>query len=170
MYAGLAELPEEQREALRLRYLEGLPSKEIAARLGKTDGAVRVMLTRALVGCNRSSVRTSPALTVPLYCQVRRRPAPGGCRHSACKDSTLNAPATGNLDQADSVVLWEQLSERLDALIGAWQDAVEPPRLAEFLPAGPAVLRRLTLVEAIKVDLEYRWQEATVAQAGRGLS
>jgi RNA polymerase sigma-70 factor (ECF subfamily) len=48
LYSGLAALPEEQREALRLRYLEGLPSKEIAARLGKTDGAVRVMLTRAL--------------------------------------------------------------------------------------------------------------------------
>ncbi len=48
LYSGLASLPEEQREALRMRYLEGLPSKEIAARLGKTDGAVRVMLTRAL--------------------------------------------------------------------------------------------------------------------------
>ena len=33
---------------LRLRYLEGLPSKEIADRLGKSDGAVRVMLTRSL--------------------------------------------------------------------------------------------------------------------------
>lgn len=41
-------LGEEQREALRLRYVENLPSKEIAARLGKSDGAVRVMLTRAL--------------------------------------------------------------------------------------------------------------------------
>ncbi len=48
LYEGLAALPEDQREALRLRYLEGLPSKEIASRLGKTDGAVRVMLTRAL--------------------------------------------------------------------------------------------------------------------------
>ena len=48
LYSGLAALPEEQREALRMRYLEGLPSKEIAARLGKTDGAVRIMLTRAL--------------------------------------------------------------------------------------------------------------------------
>ncbi len=45
---ALATLPDEQREALRLRYIEGLPSKEIAARLGKTDGSVRVMLTRAL--------------------------------------------------------------------------------------------------------------------------
>jgi RNA polymerase sigma-70 factor (ECF subfamily) len=45
---ALATLPEEQREALRLRYVEQLPSKEIAARLGKTDGAIRVMLTRSL--------------------------------------------------------------------------------------------------------------------------
>jgi RNA polymerase sigma-70 factor, ECF subfamily len=45
---ALAKLPADQREALRLRYVESLPSKEIAGRLGKTDGAVRVMLTRAL--------------------------------------------------------------------------------------------------------------------------
>ena len=45
---ALAALPEEAREALRLRYLEGLPSKEVAHRLGKTDGAVRVLLTRTL--------------------------------------------------------------------------------------------------------------------------
>ena len=45
---ALSTLPEDQREALRLRYIEGLPSKEIAERLGKTDGSVRVMLTRAL--------------------------------------------------------------------------------------------------------------------------
>jgi RNA polymerase sigma-70 factor (ECF subfamily) len=45
---ALAKLPEDQREALRLRYIEGLPSKEIAERLGKSDGAIRVMLTRSL--------------------------------------------------------------------------------------------------------------------------
>jgi len=45
---ALEGLPEDQREALRLRYVEGLPSKEIAERLGKTDGAIRVMLTRSL--------------------------------------------------------------------------------------------------------------------------
>lgn len=45
---ALARLPEDQREVLRLRYIEGLPSKEIAERIGKSDGAVRVMLTRSL--------------------------------------------------------------------------------------------------------------------------
>lgn len=48
MLEALASLPEDAREALRLRYLEGLPSKEIAERLGKTDGATRVLLTRSL--------------------------------------------------------------------------------------------------------------------------
>jgi RNA polymerase sigma-70 factor (ECF subfamily) len=46
--AALDTLPNDQREALRLRYLVGLPSKEIAQKLGKTDGAVRVMLSRSL--------------------------------------------------------------------------------------------------------------------------
>jgi RNA polymerase sigma-70 factor (ECF subfamily) len=45
---ALEQLPELTREALRLRYVEGLASKEIAERLGKTDGAIRVMLTRAV--------------------------------------------------------------------------------------------------------------------------
>jgi len=48
MLAALETLPEEQREAVRLRYLVGLPSKEIARKLGKSDGATRVMITRAL--------------------------------------------------------------------------------------------------------------------------
>jgi RNA polymerase sigma-70 factor, ECF subfamily len=47
MLAALDTLPEE-REALRLRYLVGLSSKEIAKKLSKTDGATRVMISRAL--------------------------------------------------------------------------------------------------------------------------
>ena len=45
---ALAELPEDRREVLHLRYVECLPTKEIAERVGKTDGAVRVLLTRSL--------------------------------------------------------------------------------------------------------------------------
>ncbi len=48
LLAALDALPEEARTALRMRYLENLPSKEIAEHLGKTDGAVRVLLTRSL--------------------------------------------------------------------------------------------------------------------------
>jgi RNA polymerase sigma-70 factor (ECF subfamily) len=43
---ALATLPDDQRELLRLRYGEGLATRDIAIRLNKTDGAVRVLLTR----------------------------------------------------------------------------------------------------------------------------
>jgi RNA polymerase sigma-70 factor (ECF subfamily) len=45
---AISSLPEEQREALRLRYVEGLPTRDVAERLGKTDGAIRVLLSRTL--------------------------------------------------------------------------------------------------------------------------
>lgn len=41
-------LPEEPRQVIRLRYVDGLPTREIAERLGKSDVAVRVMLSRTL--------------------------------------------------------------------------------------------------------------------------
>jgi RNA polymerase sigma-70 factor, ECF subfamily len=46
--SALQALPDDQREALRLRYQFDMPSKEIAEKLGKTDAAIRVMLTRSL--------------------------------------------------------------------------------------------------------------------------
>lgn len=48
LLAALEELPDDQREALQMRYLQGLGSKEIGEKLGKSDGAVRVMLSRSL--------------------------------------------------------------------------------------------------------------------------
>jgi hypothetical protein len=53
----------------------------------------------------------------------------------------------------------EQVSARVDALIGAWESPQRPPTLREFLPENPLELRRLVLTELIKVDLEYRWQQ-----------
>jgi RNA polymerase sigma-70 factor (ECF subfamily) len=46
--AVLTTLPPDQREALRLRYGEGLGTREIALRIDKTDVAVRVLLSRTL--------------------------------------------------------------------------------------------------------------------------
>jgi len=48
LLAALDSLPQESREALKLRYVDNLPSKEIARKLGKSDGATRVLLTRSL--------------------------------------------------------------------------------------------------------------------------
>lgn len=46
--AAVEQLPPEQREALRLHFLQGLPSKEIARRLGKEDVTIRVMISRSV--------------------------------------------------------------------------------------------------------------------------
>lgn len=46
LLAAFAGLPDEHRTALRLRYGEGLPTKEVARLLNKTDVATRVLLTR----------------------------------------------------------------------------------------------------------------------------
>ena len=48
LLAALESLPEDARMALKLRYLDGLPSKEIAERMGRSDGAVRVLLSRSV--------------------------------------------------------------------------------------------------------------------------
>jgi RNA polymerase sigma-70 factor (ECF subfamily) len=45
---AIEQLPAEAREVLRLRYVENLPSKQIAERIGKSDAAVRTLLTRCL--------------------------------------------------------------------------------------------------------------------------
>lgn len=45
---AIAALPEAQRQAIELRFVAGLPTREIAARLGKSDVAVRVLLSRTI--------------------------------------------------------------------------------------------------------------------------
>ena len=45
---AIQTLPHEQQDALRMRYVENLPSKEIARKLGKSDVSIRVMLSRSL--------------------------------------------------------------------------------------------------------------------------
>ena len=44
----LASLPELQQQVLRLRFADGLRTKEIAERLKKSDGAIRSLLVRSL--------------------------------------------------------------------------------------------------------------------------
>jgi RNA polymerase sigma-70 factor (ECF subfamily) len=48
VYNALEKLSEDMRNAIRWRYLENLPSQEIAVRLGKSDVATRVLLSRAI--------------------------------------------------------------------------------------------------------------------------
>src|SRR5262249_12944078 len=48
-------------------------------------------------------------------------------------------------------------SGRVESFIKAWEGGGAPPELRDFLPADPPAVRRMTLIELLKVDLEYRW-------------
>lgn len=48
LFGALHQLPETQAEAIRLRYMEGLPLAEIVERMGKSDTAVAGLLKRGL--------------------------------------------------------------------------------------------------------------------------
>jgi eukaryotic-like serine/threonine-protein kinase len=69
------------------------------------------------------------------------------------------ASSTDAMLADDSTQAWAALATQVDALTAAWACGPRPPRLEEFLPAGPPGTRRLLLAELIKVDLEYRWQQ-----------
>jgi RNA polymerase sigma-70 factor (ECF subfamily) len=51
--AAYAQLPERQREILRLHHVEGLPHGDIAARLGLSEANSRMLLSRALARIGR---------------------------------------------------------------------------------------------------------------------
>ena len=44
----MARLPERERDIVILRFYSGLPSREVAARMGLSDGNVRYLQTQAL--------------------------------------------------------------------------------------------------------------------------
>jgi RNA polymerase sigma-70 factor (ECF subfamily) len=45
---AMEQMPEEQRKVLHMRYADGRATRDIAREIGKSDGATRVLLTRAL--------------------------------------------------------------------------------------------------------------------------
>ncbi len=51
--------------------------------------------------------------------------------------------------------VWAVIGARLEEFARAWE-AGDPPDPARFLPDGPPAVRRLTLVELVKLDIDYR--------------
>ncbi|MCA9082256.1 MAG: protein kinase, partial [Planctomycetaceae bacterium] len=52
---------------------------------------------------------------------------------------------------------WEALADCIDRLVANWEEAIDPPELSRFLPAGSVAFRHRVLTELIKVDMEQRW-------------
>lgn len=76
-------------------------------------------------------------------------PAKDTSKHLEDTQSSLHA------DTAD--VNWEVLAEHIERFLEEWESNGFGPRIVDHLPAKPAGLRRMVLVELIKVDLEQRY-------------
>jgi serine/threonine protein kinase len=58
----------------------------------------------------------------------------------------------------NSTAMWQSLAVRIEEFVNSWESATMfPPDMAQHLVNVPGGERRLTLIELIKVDLEYRW-------------
>jgi formylglycine-generating enzyme required for sulfatase activity len=64
-----------------------------------------------------------------------------------------------------STQAWNDLQERMDALVKAWQNG-ETVDLQKYLPARNDPDRRTNLIELIKTDLECRWRHGQAVVLG----
>jgi serine/threonine protein kinase len=64
--------------------------------------------------------------------------------------------SSDQFDAAQTTRLWQAVSDCVENFVNAWESADQPPEIAAFAAGRDPGLRRLALVELIKVDLEYR--------------
>ncbi|MGE3314827.1 MAG: serine/threonine-protein kinase [Planctomycetaceae bacterium] len=70
--------------------------------------------------------------------------------------SKSNTSGRFTLDDVEQTM--SLLASYLERFVDGWESSETPPNLADFLP-DEGEMRRFTLVELIKIDLEYRWLE-----------
>ena len=104
-------------------------------------------------------IRLGKADLLPLrLCAFKSEYTSSSCRlqsltlqpHPVLEQSTV----IPGLNDADKV--WDLLAERINALVTAWDGGGAEPELGKFAPEGPPPVRRLGLIELVKVDMDYR--------------
>jgi serine/threonine protein kinase len=78
------------------------------------------------------------------------------CDATSPNEQLLVSTSSGSLSFDDAGPSMDVLARQVDAFVAAWEGDAAPPELKPFLPEVGEI-RLLTLVELIKVDLEYRW-------------
>lgn len=99
----------------------------------------------------------------PTRSQIGTRPvAPAGKLDGSATASyhADKAEESLSLETIATSQAWQIVAERVEAFSKAWAGAAAPPALASFLPDTLAPIRRLALIELIKIDLEHRWRRA----------
>ena len=64
-------------------------------------------------------------------------------------------PAATDLFEVNSDEIWEKVGNRLESFIAAWEQSDEAPPVSDHINDLSGFVRRLTLIELIKVDLEH---------------
>ncbi|GLZ52480.1 hypothetical protein Acsp07_20970 [Actinomycetospora sp. NBRC 106378] len=116
MAALLAELPEKQREVLRLRVVVGLSAEETAEAVGSTAGAVRVAQHRALTRLRQLIVERGDAPPRPddgPDAAPRRRGGTRGPRRRAEAPAVASAPGEPTVDWHAAPRTGHELLDRL---------------------------------------------------------
>jgi serine/threonine protein kinase len=80
------------------------------------------------------------------------------CATDTSPVTILSTLDNDRLELDDNEAAYELLSDQVEAFVNAWETGGEAPALARFLPERPPALRRLAIIELIKVDMEYRGQ------------
>ncbi|GAA4839019.1 hypothetical protein GCM10023201_30500 [Actinomycetospora corticicola] len=120
MAALMAELPEKQREVLRLRVVVGLSAEETAEAVGSTAGAVRVAQHRALTRLRQLIIERGdhpPAPDAGPAAPPRRRGGTRGPRRRAAAEPVatvaVGAPPTEAVDWHSAPRTGHELLDRL---------------------------------------------------------
>ena len=95
-------------------------------------------------------------MPTPNEVTMNPQPASSAWRVSTTK---MGARASTAPTAENATTAWDDLAERANAFIAAWETTSAAPELNDYLPESPPALRRLVLVELIKIDLENRWQK-----------
>jgi RNA polymerase sigma factor (sigma-70 family) len=127
--AGIAALPERQRQALLRIAVEGRGQEEVARELGLSEGAVRQLVHRARVSLRAAATAVTPMPLAAWLADAGAGSAAGGVAATAAKVGTVAVLASG---AATAPVLLEHGGARLPAAAAA-QGATGPGRHA---PSG----------------------------------
>lgn len=177
---AMDQLKESDREAVLLRYFEGLGFAEIGARLEISENAVRMRTERALeklrVHLDRSGLTSTTAALGLLLANQAFATAPVGLATAVTSSALAAAPVTGGLvtvllmSKITVTVLSSALAAGLTALV--WTSAV-PGVSAEELAALRSENNRLAQATAadasaesvVAVANEFATQATAIAQA-----
>src|SRR3954454_7920711 len=135
-FAGLASLPERQREALLAIAVDGRSQEEVAEELGLTTGGVRQLVHRA-----RPALRAAATPVAPLR-TVRGRAAAGRVEPLSSRMAELVAGGTtagfgATLAKAGAVAVIAGGAVSAPAVVHKIQDSAPPARVAAAVAAAP---------------------------------